>query len=219
MTKDTRQHIAETIAANLLKIDAIKLDVANPFTWASGLRSPIYCDNRRILSFPGLRSLVANRLADMVRESYPGAELVAGVATGAIAIGVLVAERLGLPFVYVRSKPKSHGLGAQLEGAPEAGQKTVVVEDLISTAGSSISACKALEEHGLEVLGLIAVFTYGLPIAEQNLLAAGYNLTTLSNYNALLKVATQEQLIGAGELKELQQWREDPKAWAAKHES
>ncbi len=219
MKKDTKQHNAETIAANLLKIDAIKLDVVRPFTWASGLRSPIYCDNRRILSFPALRSLVAERLSDMVRETYPDAELVAGVATGAIAIGVLVAERLGLPFVYVRSKPKSHGLGSQVEGAPEAGQKTVVVEDLISTASSSISACKALEEHGLDVLGLVAVFTYDLPMAEQNLATAGYNFATLSNYNALLRVATQEQLIGAGELNELRQWREDPNAWAAKHES
>lgn len=219
MTKDSRQHLAEIIAANLLKIDAIKLDVARPFTWASGLRSPIYCDNRRILSFPDLRSLVAERLADMVRESYPRAELVAGVATGAIALGVLVADRLGLPFVYVRSKPKSHGLGAQVEGAPQAGQKTVVVEDLISTANSSIAACKALEKHGLEVLGLIAVFTYGLPISEQNLAAAGYNLTTLSNYNAMLKVATREKVISAGELKELQQWRENPNRWAAKHVS
>ena len=219
MTKDTRQHIAETIAANLLKIDAIKLNVASPFTWASGLQSPIYCDNRRILSYPALRSLVADRLADMVRDSYPHAEMVAGVATGAIAIGVLVAERLGLPFVYVRSKPKSHGLGAQVEGAPGTGQKTLVVEDLISTANSSIAACKALEEHGLEVLGLIAVFTYGLPISEQNLAAAGYNLTTLSNYTAMLKVATREKVISACELKELQQWREDPNAWAAKHES
>ncbi len=218
MKTDNRQHNAEAMAANLLKIDAIKLDVAKPFTWASGMLSPIYCDNRRILSFPALRSLVAERLADMVRESYPHAELVAGVATGAIAIGMLVADRLGLPFVYVRSKPKSHGLGAQVEGAPGSGQKTVVVEDLISTANSSISACKALEGHEFEVLGLIAVFTYGLPVAEQNLAAAGYNLVTLSNYNALLKVATQEKVIGAGELKELQQWREDPNAWAAKHD-
>ncbi len=218
MKKDTKQHNAETIAANLLKIDAIKLDVVRPFTWASGLRSPIYCDNRRILSFPALRSLIADRLADMVRESYPYAELVAGVATGAIAAGVLVAERLGLPFVYVRSKPKSHGLGAQIEGAFLAGQKTVVIEDLISTAKSSISACKALEEQGLEVLGLIAVFTYDLKIAEQNLAAAGYNLTTLSNYDALLKVASKQEIIGSDELKELHKWRKNPKAWASKHD-
>ncbi len=218
MKTDNRQRDAESMAANLLKIDAIKLDVAKPFTWASGMRSPIYCDNRRMLSFPALRSLVAERLADMVRESYPYTELVAGVATGAIAIGMLVADRLGLPFVYVRSKPKSHGLGAQVEGAPGSGQKTVVVEDLISTANSSILACKALEEHGFDVLGLIALFTYGLPVAEQNLAAAGYNLVTLSNYDALLKIAAQEKMIGPDELKELQQWREDPKAWASKHD-
>ncbi len=202
------------IAESLLQINAIKLNVKEPFTWASGLLSPIYCDNRRILSFPGLRGQVADSLTSLIRAAYGDVELIAGVATGAIAPGVLVAERMNLPFVYVRSNPKAHGLGARIEGHAEAGLKTVVVEDLISTAKSSISACNVLQHHGLPVLGMAAIFTYGLDAAAGNLAKEGCRLQTLSSYAALLEMATIKNIIGKDELMELKKWRSDPEAWS-----
>ena len=204
---------ARELAERLLQINAIKLNVTNPFTWASGLRAPIYCDNRRILSFPEVRNRVADRFVDVIRKDYPDVELIAGVATGAIAIGVLVAERMDLPFVYVRSKPKSHGLASQVEGDAPAGKKTVIVEDLVSTAKSSLQAYHALREKGLRILGMVSIFTYDLNIAAKNLENAGCNLVSLSNYDALLETAINNKIISDNDLIELKKWRESPESW------
>ncbi len=201
------------IAEKLLQINAIKLNVSNPFTWASGLRAPIYCDNRRILSFPEVRSWVADRFVDLIRKNYPDVELIAGVATGAIAIGVLVAERMDLPFVYVRSKPKSHGLTSQVEGYTPSGKKTVIIEDLVSTAKSSLQAYHALMGKELMILGMVSIFTYDLNIAAKNLENAGCNLASLSNYNALLETAINNKIISDEDLLELKKWRKDPESW------
>ncbi len=204
---------AYSLADRLLQIKAIKLNVKNPFTWASGLRAPIYCDNRRILSFPEIRSWVADRFVDMVRKTYPDTELIAGVATGAIAIGVLVAERMDLPFVYVRSKPKSHGLASQVEGHAPPGEMTVIVEDLVSTAKSSLAAYYALQEKELTVLGMASIFSYDLDIAAENLSNAGCKLVSLSNYDALLETAIMKNIISTEDLPELKKWRKDPQNW------
>jgi len=206
--------MAREVARFLLQINAIKLNTENPFTWASGLRAPIYCDNRRILSFPDIRRDVAKKMATLVQKHYPDAEVIAGVATGAIAQGVLVAERLGLPFVYVRSGSKSHGLGSRVEGHLEKGKKTVVIEDLVSTGKSSLAAVNALREAGLDVCGMAAIFTYDLPQAEQNLREDRCPLHTLSSYGALLDKVTEENLFGERELDTLQAWRKDPAAWS-----
>ena len=176
-------------AEYLLQIKAIKLQPSNPFTWASGWKSPIYCDNRKTLSFPEVRSYIRDSFAVRVRELYPKAELIAGVATGAIAHGALVVEKLGLPFVYVRSEAKSHGLGNQIEGYYEKGQKVVVIEDLISTGGSSLSAVRALREAGCEVLGMLAIFTYEFGKAADGFRAEDCRLDTLSNYSTLVSTA------------------------------
>lgn len=207
---------ARLLAEKLLQINAIKLNVENPFSWASGLRAPIYCDNRRILSFPNIRNWVADRFVDLIQEEYADVELVAGVATGAIAIGVLVAERMGLPFVYVRSKPKEHGLASQVEGYVESGQSTVIIEDLVSTAKSSLQAYHALREKGLRILGMVSIFTYDLNIAVKNLENAGCNLFSLSNYDALLETAINNKIISDEDLIELKKWRKDPENWHQK---
>lgn len=201
------------IAQSLLQIKAIKLNPANPFTWASGWKSPIYCDNRRVLSHPGARKQVYRAFAELIREKYPQAEVIAGVATGAIAHGVLAAEELGKPFIYVRSAPKSHGLSNQVEGefAPRA--KVVVVEDLVSTGGSSLSAVEALEAAGCQVLGMVAIFTYGFPTAEENFREKGVVLDTLSNYNAMIELAAEQKYVAEDELETLHQWRRDPSEW------
>lgn len=211
---DTEKDMAVKTAENLLQINAIKLNPKNPFTWASGLRSPIYCDNRRIWSFPNIRELVIDGLVSVIKKHYPGASLIAGVATGAIAPGVLVADRMQLPFVYVRSTPKAHGLGAQIEGYAPERSKTVVVEDLISTAKSSLSAYSALKDSGLDVLGMVAVFTYDLDVARANLEEAGCPLATLSNYHRLIEVAQKQKIIDAEQLLQLQEWRKNPRAWS-----
>ncbi len=204
---------AAAIAESLLQIKAIKLNPANPFTWASGWRSPIYCDNRRLLSFPEVRDRVAEAFAEMVARLYPGAEVVAGVATGAIAHGALAADRLGKPFIYVRSSPKAHGLSNQIEGFYEKGAKVVVVEDLISTGGSSLSAVEALRDAGCEVLGMVAIFTYGFATAEQNFLKAGVKLDTLSSYQALIPIAAEKGYISDSDQQTLAEWRNDPSNW------
>ncbi len=211
---NSEKDIAVETATNLLQINAIKLNPENPFTWASGLRSPIYCDNRRIWSFPDIRAFVADSLVLLIKKHYPDAELIAGVATGAIAPGVLVAERMHLPFVYVRSTPKAHGLGAQVEGYAPEGAKTVVVEDLISTAKSSLSAYNALKDNGLDVLGMAAIFTYDLDVARNNLEQAGCPLVTLSNYYTLIEVAQKQNIISIKQLAQLQEWRKKPKSWS-----
>ena len=201
---------ATKIAAALLQINAIKLSPANLFTWASGWRSPIYCDNRRVLSHPGVRAQVRDAFVELVRSKYPSAEVVAGVATGAIAHGVLVAEALGLPFIYVRSAPKGHGLENLIEGEYAAGQRVVVIEDLISTGGSSLAAVKALRDADLDVLGMAAIFTYGFDTAIRNFADAGVALDTLSDYPTLIALAEQQGYVKPEDVETLRRWRTDP---------
>lgn len=204
---------SKTTAEYLLQIKAIKLQPSNPFTWASGWKSPIYCDNRKTLSFPEVRSYIRDSFASMVKDLYPQAEMIAGVATGAIAHGALAADKLGLPFVYVRSEAKEHGLGNQIEGYYEKGQKVVVVEDLISTGGSSLGAVKALRDSGCEVLGMVAIFTYEFKKASDGFAAAGCRLNTLSNYTVLVDTAVKTGYIGEAEVDTLKTWRADPSVW------
>ncbi|HAN77259.1 MAG TPA: orotate phosphoribosyltransferase, partial [Bacteroidales bacterium] len=183
------EKIEQIIANQLLQIKAIKLQPANPFTWASGWKSPIYCDNRVTLSFPEVRNAIKNAFADQIKALYPNAELIAGVATGAIAQAALVADIMNLPMIYVRPTAKEHGMGNQIEGELKPGQKVVVIEDLISTGGSSLKAVEALRAGGAEVLGMVAIFTYGFKTAENNFVNANVQLNTLSNYNALVQEA------------------------------
>jgi orotate phosphoribosyltransferase len=203
-------------AEYLLQIKAIKLQPSNPFTWASGWKSPIYCDNRKTLSFPEVRSFIRDSFSVMIKELYPKAEVIAGVATGAIAHGVLVADKIGLPFIYVRSEAKEHGLGNQIEGYYEKGQKVVVIEDLISTGGSSLSAVRALRESGCEVLGMVAIFTYEFKKASDAFLSQNCSLNTLGNYSALLETAVKTGYIGEPEVETLKKWRVDPANWGVK---
>lgn len=203
------------IAGYLLKINAVRLNVADPFTWASGIKSPIYCDNRQLLSFPDIREEVAKHMGQMVKDNFDDVEVIAGVATGAIAIGVLVAQYLGLPFVYVRSTAKEHGMGNQVEGRIMPGKKTVVVEDLVSTGKSSLAAVQALREAGFNVGGMAAIFTYQLPVALQMMQENNCPLVTLSNYSDLLELALSNNSITREEMVTLRKWREDPKGWAA----
>ena len=207
------ENSAKKIAEFLLQIKAIKLQPSNPFTWASGWKSPIYCDNRKTLSFPEVRSYIRDSFVALVNEHYPEAEVVAGVATGAIAHGVLVAEKLGLPFIYVRSEAKEHGLGNQIEGSFVPGQKVVVVEDLISTGGSSLGAVRALREAGCHVLGMAAIFTYEFKKASDGFAAEKCELYTLSNYSILIETAVSSGYIGTSEVETLKRWRMDPSVW------
>ncbi len=210
------ENIAKKTAEYLLQIKAIKLQPSNPFTWASGWKSPIYCDNRKTLSFPKVRSYIRDSFAAVVNEYYPEAELIAGVATGAIAHGALVAEKLELPFVYVRSEAKEHGLGNQIEGFFEPGQKVVVIEDLISTGGSSLNAVKALRDAGCDVVGMAAVFTYEFSKAADGFAAANCRLHTLSNYSTLILTAVETGYITEKDVETLKQWRKDPSNWGIK---
>jgi len=210
------ENCAKKTAEYLLQIKAIKLQPSNPFTWASGWKSPIYCDNRKTLSFPEVRSFIRDSFADMIKELYPGAEMIAGVATGAIAHGALAADKMGLPFIYVRSGAKEHGLGNQIEGYYEKGQKVVVIEDLISTGGSSLSAVKALREAGCEVLGMVAIFTYEFKKASDGFASENCKLDTLSNYTALIETAVKTGYIGETEVETLKKWRVDPSVWGVK---
>ncbi len=207
------EDIAKKTAEYLLQIKAIKLQPAKPFTWASGWRSPIYCDNRMTLSFPEVRTYIRDAFAAKVMQLYPDAELIAGVATGAIAHGALVADRLGLPFIYVRSGAKDHGLGNQIEGHCEKGQKVVVIEDLISTGGSSLGAVKALREAGCMVEGMIAIFTYGFSKASDAFEAEKCRLDTLSNYSVLVDMAAASGYISGDDVETLREWRKDPSSW------
>jgi orotate phosphoribosyltransferase len=205
--------IANRTAEYLLQINAIKLQPAKPFTWASGWKSPIYCDNRMTLSFPEVRGFIRDAFADRVRQLYPHAGLIAGVATGAIAHGVLVAEQLGMPFIYVRSGAKDHGLGNQIEGYYEKGQKVVVIEDLISTGGSSLGAVRVLREAGCEVLGMIAIFTYGFGKAADAFSNEQCSLDTLSNYGTLVDRAAASGYITQEDVETLKEWRTAPDKW------
>lgn len=201
------------VAESLLKIKAIKLQPSDPFTWASGWKSPIYCDNRKTLSFPEIRTLVRDEFVKTVKAKYPQAEVVAGVATGAIAQGALVAQELGLPFIYVRSSPKDHGLGNLIEGDLKAGQKVVVIEDLISTGGSSLKAAEAIRAAGAEVLGMVAIFTYGFPVSENAFNEHKVELTTLSNYNAMIETAVATGYVKEEQVETLKEWRKSPDTW------
>jgi len=209
MNKDTAKKTAEL----LLKIKAIKLQPNDPFKWASGWNSPIYCDNRTTLSYPKIRTYLRENLANIIEEKYGKPDVIAGVATGAIAIGVLVAQYLNVPFIYVRPEPKKHGRKNQIEGFLEPNKKVVVIEDLISTGKSSLNAVKALEEEGAQVKGMVAIFSYGFKIADENFENANVELTTLSDYNYLLEQALESFYITQKELVELNNWRENPSEW------
>ncbi|WP_075590324.1 orotate phosphoribosyltransferase [Labilibacter marinus] len=207
------EKVSETIAKQLLQIKAIKLQPTNPFTWASGWNSPIYCDNRKTLSYPEVRDFIKLKFVDLVNELYPDADVIAGVATGAIAQGALVADELKKPFVYVRSSPKGHGMENLIEGDIEAGKKVVVVEDLISTGGSSLKAVDALRKAGCEVMGMVAIFTYGFQKAVDNFTENNVQLNTLSDYQTLIEVAASSGYVSADDVNELGAWRNDPASW------
>jgi orotate phosphoribosyltransferase len=205
--------IAHQMADHLLQIKAIKLEPQNHFTWASGWFSPIYCDNRKTLSFPEVRRFIRDAFAQIANENFGEFDLIAGVATGGIAHGALVAERMDKPFSYVRAKSKGHGMGNKIEGVVEKGQKVLVIEDLISTGKSSLDAVHALRDAGCEVVGMIAIFTYDFDVAERNFDEAGVKLHTLSNYHALLEEATQSGYIQDSDVETLKEWRKDPGNW------
>ena len=207
--------VARLLAEKLLKISAVKLQPSNPFTWASGWNSPIYTDNRKTLSYPEVRSFIKLELSRLVLENFSEADAVAGVATGAIAQGALVADELDLPYVYVRSTPKDHGLENLIEGNLKPGQKVVVVEDLVSTGKSSLKAVEAIRAAGREVIGMVALFSYGFPVAEENFRMAGVKLITLSDYNTMLDVALETNYITENYIATLQEWRKDPANWTA----
>ena len=206
--------LKKAFASKLLKIKAIKLQPNDPFTWASGWKSPFYCDNRKTLSFADLRNFVKLELVHAILEHFPEAEAVAGVATGAIAQGALVADELCLPFAYVRSKPKDHGMGNLIEGELPKGAKVVVVEALISTGGSSLKAVEAIRQAGCEVVGMVASYTYGFPIAEQAFADAGVKLVTLTDYENVVAEALGTGYISNADVDLLHEWRKDPANWA-----
>ncbi len=205
--------LEDIIATQLLQIKAIKLQPANPFTWASGWMSPIYCDNRKTLSYPEVRNFIKIQFARRILERWPEVDVVAGVATGAIAQGAMVADAIGKPFVYVRSSPKEHGLENLIEGDMKPGQKVVVIEDLISTGGSSLKAVEALRSNGTQVLGMMAIFSYGFKVAADNFDQAGVELETLSDYEALIRVAAEVGYVSSDDLSTLSQWRDNPATW------
>jgi orotate phosphoribosyltransferase len=207
------ENSAKKIAEYLLQIKAIKLQPSNPFTWASGWKSPIYCDNRKTLSFPEVRSYIRDSFAELIGKIYPDTGMIAGVATGAISHGALVADKLGLPFIYVRSGAKEHGLGNQIEGYYQEGQKIVVIEDLISTGGSSLNAVKVLREAGCEVLGMAAIFTYEFKKASDGFMAEKCTLDTLCNYSVLIETAVKTGYITENDVETLKKWRVDPSKW------
>ncbi len=209
--KEIEKHIAQ----QLLQINAIKLNPAKPYTWASGWKSPIYCDNRKTLSYPEVRQSICEAFVKIIAEKYPNADGIAGVATGAIAHGVLVAEKMDLPFIYIRSSAKGHGMENLIEGAYTSGQRFVVVEDLVSTGGSSLKAVEALRTAGCEVLGMTAIFSYGFPAAVDNFLKGVVQLDTLSNYSALIQVASETGYITSDDMETLKAWRKAPEKWNA----
>jgi orotate phosphoribosyltransferase len=207
------------IAESLLQIKAVKLEPANPFTWASGWKSPIYCDNRKTLSYPEIRTFIRNCFAETIQKEFPGTDLIAGVATGGIAQGALVADQLDLPFAYVRSSTKTHGLDNLIEGVVNPGQKVVVVEDLVSTGGSSLKAVHALRAAGCVVSGLIAIFTYGFQAADEAFRREEVKLIALSDYDTLLDASLRSGAITPAQLDVLRAWRENPSEWNPKNET
>jgi orotate phosphoribosyltransferase len=209
-----QQDRALKVAEFLLHIEAIKLSPENPFTWASGLRSPIYCDNRKTLSYPQVRTFIRDAFIETIRENFTDAEVIAGVATGGIAIGALIAEAMNLPFIYVRSEAKKHGLGNQIEGVLTADQRVVVIEDLISTGSSSLTAVDALREAKANVIGMVAIFTYGFNKAQEKFAQANCALATLSNYDFLLQQASNAGSISSQQQATLAAWKSNPEAWS-----
>ena len=208
---------ALNLAMHLLQIKAVKLNPTNPFTWASGLHSPIYCDNRVTLSYPMVRTFIRQQFVEQLVQHFGKPNVIAGVATGGIAQGALVAQELGLPFVYVRSEKKSHGMQNQIEGVIESGQSVVVIEDLVSTGKSSLLAVDALREAGANVKGMLAIFTYQLHAAEENFKAKDCQLFTLTNYETLIYKAIEENYISEADQQSLLEWRKDPQAWSDKN--
>lgn len=208
--------VERIIAGKLLQIKAIKLQPANPFTWASGWKSPIYCDNRKTLSYPEIRTVIKTELTRLVTACFPEVTAIAGVATGAIAQGTLVADALNLPFAYIRATPKDHGLENLIEGELKLGSKVVVIEDLVSTGGSSLKAVQAVHNFGCEVIGLAAIFSYGFPVVKQHFKEANVPFYTLSNYNAVIEEALRINYIDDADIAVLQEWRNDPANWSPK---
>jgi len=204
---------AKTISEYLLQIKAVKLNTTKPFTWASGIKSPIYCDNRITLSFPKIRTFIRQQFVDIINEEFGSVDLIAGVATGAIAHAVLVAQELGLPFVYVRPEEKKHGLENKIEGKVESGQSVVIIEDLVSTGGSSLNVFRTLEEAGCKVKSMLGIFSYNLPVALDNFKKAKCKLITLTDYDALIETAVESNYINESEIKSLVKWRENPQKW------
>lgn len=213
MSTKINESTASVVAEKLLEIEAIKLNYKNPFTWASGWKSPIYCDNRLSLSYPAIRTIIRDALANVVSSHFSDTEYIAGVATAGIAQGALVADQLQLPYIYVRPKPKEHGMGNQIEGKVDKGRKVVLVEDLISTGGSSLKAAEALSKAGFNVIGMAAIFTYGFEVAENNFRQAGIPLVCLSDFNHLLAAAVKNNYLGESELIHVKSWRLDPANW------
>lgn len=205
--------LAKNIAKDLLKIEAVFLSPNDPFTWASGIKSPIYCDNRITMSYPMIRKEIAQGLADQIKENYPEVEVIAGTATAGIPHAAWVADILDLPMVYIRSKAKEHGKGNQIEGRISEGQKMVIIEDLISTGGSVLEAAEAAKREGADVLGVAAIFTYELPKGKENFAAHGIDLLTLTNYSTLLEAALESQYIEEKDLDLLKEWKQNPEAW------
>ena len=208
------QETSMALASFLLQIKAIKLNPANPFTWASGLKSPIYCDNRVTLSYPQVRTFIREGFVKMCLDKFGKPDVIAGVATGGIPQGALVAQELGLPFIYVRSEKKSHGMNNQVEGIINSGQSVVIIEDLVSTGKSSLNAVEALREKGAVVKGMLAIFTYGMDVAAENFKNNKCELFTLTNYNALIQKAAEESYIREDDLASLLEWKSNPQAWS-----
>jgi len=203
----------KAVAEKLLQVAAVKLSPENPFTWASGWKSPIYCDNRKVLSFPYVRDFIKSELCNVIFEGFPEAEMLAGVATAGIAWGAMAADQLKLPYVYVRPKPKEHGMGNQIEGFYSAGQKVLVIEDLISTGKSSLQVVDVLRAAGVEVVGMVSIFTYGFPHADVAFEKAGVQYKSLTNYSSLISLAVEKGQITAETEQLLQEWRKDPANW------
>lgn len=203
----------KAVAEKLLHIQAVKLSLDKPYTWASGWKSPIYCDNRKVLSYPYIRDFIKSELCSVIFERFPEADALAGVATAGIAWGVMAADQLKLPFLYVRPKPKEHGLGNQIEGELAAGQKVLVIEDLVSTGKSSLQVCEAIQNGGAEVIGMVSIFSYGFPEAENAFEKAGIRFISLTNYAVLIELAIEQGTIASDLMETLLNWRKNPGAW------
>lgn len=201
------------VAEKLLQVNAVQLNAAEPYTWASGWKSPIYCDNRKVLSFPYVRDFIKSELSSVIFERFETAEALAGVATAGIAWGAMAADQLKLPYMYVRPKPKEHGLGNQIEGAYTTGQKVLVIEDLISTGKSSLQVCEVLKQVGIEVVGMVSIFNYGFPQAVEAFEKAGIPFVSLTNYEVLIKLAVEKGIVGEADVEKLLEWKQNPSEW------